>query len=282
MRRLVLLTFLFATATALFAAGSPDLLVAIRNGDHAQVQKLIAGGADVNTADTGGTTALMHSVIESDLKMMRLLVDGGANVNGKNNLGSTALMYAATNLAKTRLLLDAGADVKVKGKYNATPMSVAVTTFGSTPVLKLLVSKGAETEPRVIAGAAAMGDLEAMQYLFSIGVPATSLGGAAISGAITARCEACARLLSEKGAAANGVRPNGTLSTPIGSTMGGVLNDTAKRAMPELSQFLLDHGASLESRDREGFTLLMQAVLSMQPPPAPTIPIPWIFVCFFL
>ena len=36
--------------------------------------------------------------------------------------------------------------------------------------------------------------------------------------------------------------------------------------MPELSQFLLDHGASLESRDREGFTLLMQAVLSMEAP----------------
>jgi hypothetical protein len=34
--------------------------------------------------------------------------------------------------------------------------------------------------------------------------------------------------------------------------------------MPELSQVLLDHGASLEARDREGFTLLMQAVLSME------------------
>src|SRR2546425_10169831 len=105
----------------------------------------------------------MHAVIESDTKMMRLLIDGGANVNAKNALASTALMYAATNLAKTRLLLDAGADVKVKGKYNATPMSVALTTFGSTPVLKLLVNKGAETEPRLIAIAAATGDLEAIQ-----------------------------------------------------------------------------------------------------------------------
>src|SRR5437667_7074549 len=146
----------------------------------------------------------MHSVIESDVKMMSLLIDHGANVNAKNDLASTALMYAATNLAKTRVLLDAGADAKAKGKNNATPMSVAVTTFGSTPVLKLLVGKGAEPEPRLIAGAAAMGDLEAMQYLFSIGVSASSLGGAAISGAITARCEACARLLVEKGAAANG------------------------------------------------------------------------------
>ncbi len=60
----------------------------------------------------------------------------------------------------------------------------------------------------------------------------------------------------EKGAPANGVRGNG----------GGVLNETAKRAMPELSQLLMDHGASLDARDREGFTLLMQAVLSMEAP----------------
>ena len=36
--------------------------------------------------------------------------------------------------------------------------------------------------------------------------------------------------------------------------------------MPGLSQLLLDHGASIESKDREGFTLLMQAVLSMEAP----------------
>src|SRR2546425_3425944 len=105
----------------------------------------------------------MHAVIESDTKMMRLLIDGGANVNAKNASDSTALMYAATNLAKTRLLLDAGADVKAKGKRGATPMNVAVTTFGSTPVLKLLVAKGAPPEDRLMALAAANGDLDAIQ-----------------------------------------------------------------------------------------------------------------------
>jgi ankyrin repeat protein len=273
MRRLVLL-ILFASNT-LFAAGSPDLLVAVRNGDHAQVRKLLEAGADVNTADRDGATALMHSVIESDVEMMKLLINRGANVNAANSAGSTALMYAATNLAKTRVLLDAGANVQLKGKYGS-PMSVAVTTFGSTPVLKLLVAKGAELEPRLVAGAAAMGDLEALQYLLSAGVPSSGLTGAAISSAITSRCEACVRLLIEKGAPANGVRPNGTLSSTVGATSGGVLNDTVKRAMPELSQFLLDHGASLESRDREGFTLLQQAVLSMEPPPARDRMVEWL------
>ena len=263
MRHFVVL-ILFASNAILFAAGSPDLLVAIRNGDHAQVRKLIGASADVNTVDKDGTTALMHSVIESDVKMMKLLIDKGANVNMKNSQDSTALMYAATNLAKARVLLDAGAEVKVRGKRGATPMSVALTTFGSTPVLKLFVSKGAELEDRLMTLAAVTGDLEAIQYLLSIGVPAGDRTGASLSAAITARCEACARLLVEKGAPANGLRPNGTLSTTVGASAGGVLNDTAKRAMPELSQFLLDHGASLESRDREGFTLLMQAVLSME------------------
>src|SRR5215510_13359954 len=46
--------------------------------------------------------------------------------------------------------------------------------------------------------------------------------------------------------------------------------------MPELSQFLLDHGASLESKDREGFTLLMQAVLSGEPPPARDRMVEWL------
>jgi ankyrin repeat protein len=257
---------IFAVNAVLFAAGSPDLLIAIRNGDHSRVQKLLEARADVNTVDNDGTTALMHSVIESDVKMMKLLIDRGAKVNAKNASDSTALMYAATNLPKTRLLVEAGADVNATNKRGATPMNVAVTSFGSTAVLKLLTSKGGKPEDRLMALAAAKGDLEAIQFLLSIGVPAGDATGATISAAIAARCEACARLLVEKGAPASGVRPNG----------GGVLNDTAKRAMPELSQFLLDHGASLESKDREGFTLLIQAVLSMEPPPARDHMVQWL------
>jgi ankyrin repeat protein len=247
---------LFIAGSVLLAAGSPELLTAIRNGDHAQVQKLLRAGAGVNTADGDGTTALMHSVIESDVTMMKLLIASGADVNARNTLDSTALMYAATNLAKTSLLLDAGADVKLKGKRGATPMSVAVTAFGSTPVLKLLTAKGADPEDRLMAPVAQKGDIEALRFLLSIGVSPGDATGATLSAAVTGRCEVCVRLLVEKGAPANGLRPTGA----------GVLNETAKRAMPELSQFLLDHGASLESKDREGFTLLMQAVLAMEAP----------------
>jgi ankyrin repeat protein len=276
MTRLLVLFLLLVSNSLMFAAGSPDLLVAIRDGDHARVQKLLRAGADVNSADSDGTTALMHSVIESDVKMMKLLIDARADVNAKNALDSTALMYAATNFAKAKLLVDAGADVKAKGKRGATPMSVAVTTFGSTPVLKLLVSKGAPPEDRLMAPAASKGDLEAIRYLLSIGVPAGDAASSSIAAGIQARCEECVRLLVEKGAPANGARPNGTVSTTVGASTGSVLNDSVKRSMTELSQLLLDRGASLQSKDREGFTLLMQAVLSMEPPPARDRMVEWL------
>jgi len=274
-RLLVLFAILFTNIEA-FAAGSMDLLAAIRNGDHGRVQKLLREGADANTVDTEGTTALMHSVIESDVKMMKLFIDNHANVNARNSLDSTALMYAATNLAKTKLLLDAGADLNAKAKRGATPMNVAVTTFGSTPILKLLKSKGAEPEDRLMTLAAAKGDLEAIQYLLSIGVPPGDASSSSISAALTARCDACVRLLVEKGAPANGARPNGTISTNIGASSGSVLNDSVKRGMTDLSQLLVEHGASLASKDREGFTLLMQAVLSIEPPPARDRTVEWL------
>src|SRR6516164_4795832 len=100
-----LLLILYVFCAVMLAADSAELLTAIRNGNHAAVEKLIRSGVDVNTVDSDGTTALMHAVIESDVKMMKLLIDHGANVNAKNAAESTALLYAVTNLSKARVLL---------------------------------------------------------------------------------------------------------------------------------------------------------------------------------
>jgi len=264
---IVLLLTSLCGVTFLAESPSPDLLIAIRNGDYSRVEKLLAGGSDVNTADGEGTTALMHAVIESDTRMMKLLIDRGANLNARNSAGSSALLYAVTSLPKTRLLLDGGADVKVKTKNNATPMSVAAMSMGSAPVLKLLASKGAEKEDRLMQLAAAKGDLEALEFLLSIGIPPGGASAAnTVAAAITSRCEACVRLLVDKGADVTGFRANSA----------GVLNESVRRGMVDLSQYLFEHGAPIESKDRENFTLLMQAVLSMDPPPARERAIEWV------
>ena len=172
---------------------------------------------------------------------------------------SAALMYAVPNVAETDLLLKAGADPNAKDKRGATPMTVAVIPYDSTAVLKLLVAKGAKVEGRLMPPVAQKGNIEAMRYLLSLGVsPGTEDDTAALNAALGSGCDACVRLLIEKGAPANGGRgANG---------QGSVLSQAAKRALTDLSQLLFEHGAPVDVRDRDGYTLLMQAVVSMEPP----------------
>ena len=173
--------------------------------------------------------------------------------------GSTALMYAVPNVAEADLLLQAGADPNAKNKRGATPMTVAVIPYDSTPVLKLLVAKGAKAEGRLMPPVAQKGNIEAMQYLLSLGVsPGSTEDSAALNAALGSGCDACVRLLIEKGAPADGAR--------AANGQGGVLSQAAKRALPDLSQSLFEHGATVDVRDRDGYTLLMQAVVSMQSP----------------
>ncbi len=230
--------FLLSTGVVAYASGTPELLSQIHSGNHAQVGKLLHGGADVNTADEDGTTALMHAVIESDASMVKLLIDAGAAVNAANEAGSTALMYASTNLAKAQLVLAAGADVNAKNKRGATPMSVAVTGYGSTPVLKLLVAKGATPDGRLMAPVAQKGDLEAIQYLLGIGVSPGGPDSATLNAALGSGCDACVHLLLDKGAPADGTRG--------AAGQGGVLSQTVKRALPDMSQLMFEHGAKLD------------------------------------
>src|SRR5262249_20341880 len=203
----------------LIAADAGDLQIAIRNSDYRLVESLLRSGANVNSADADGTTALMHAVIEANADLVRLLIDKGANVNAKNALDSTALMYAATTLTKTRLLAGGGADVNVVGKRGATPLSVAATTFGSTPVLKLLIAKGAKPDDRLMAAVAQKGDLEAIRFLLSSGVSAGGAHNASLFPAVLAPFGPCVRLFFGKGPPAARGRADG----------GGVLERTPTR-----------------------------------------------------
>src|SRR5262245_54795067 len=57
MRPLLLTVLMTFNAVVGIAAGSLELMTAIRSGDHSRVQRLLSAGADANTADSDGTTA---------------------------------------------------------------------------------------------------------------------------------------------------------------------------------------------------------------------------------
>jgi len=88
-----LISLLLPAATR--AAGSDDLLSAARTGDARLVQAALDRGADANSIDENGATALHVAAASGHETVARLLVDTGADVNVVGPLGNTPLHLAA-------------------------------------------------------------------------------------------------------------------------------------------------------------------------------------------
>lgn len=104
-----------------------DLLKAVDARDAATVSKLLARGADANTKNGAGRTALMHATLQGDVPTMEALVAGGADVNTRAALGETALMLAAISIKQTvPVLIAHHADVNAQDKDGKSVLMWAV------------------------------------------------------------------------------------------------------------------------------------------------------------
>jgi ankyrin repeat protein len=142
---------------------------------------LIEAGADVDAADYLSFTPLHMAAAVGDAKMVELLLDHGANASARNTYRETPLHAIAgsgnllPNLrARVRvvaLLLDAGADIEARGNSVSTPLNVAVM-FGNTALVRVLLARGANPNPKVSALEAARenGDEEIEALLRKAGV----------------------------------------------------------------------------------------------------------------
>src|ERR1700683_2223114 len=101
----------FIFALLLFLAA--DLRQAVRAGDLASTQDILATGFNPNTRDNMGATALHDAVWSGHIELVRLLLDHGADPNIPHAEGlSTPLHYAAIKgqAGIAAMLLDHGAD----------------------------------------------------------------------------------------------------------------------------------------------------------------------------
>ncbi|CAI9717285.1 protein phosphatase 1 regulatory subunit 12A isoform X5 [Octopus vulgaris] len=71
-------------------------LAACSSGDKDEVIKLLARGADINTANVDGLTALHQACIDDKIDMVKFLVDNGADVDVCDNEGWTPLHATAS------------------------------------------------------------------------------------------------------------------------------------------------------------------------------------------
>lgn len=85
-------------------------------------------GADVNSVDRNGRTALGFACRNNKIDIVRWLLEEGADINQADKHGATALMvaiaYGHTKIA--RLLIEKGADTERKDKHGRAALDVAL------------------------------------------------------------------------------------------------------------------------------------------------------------
>jgi len=124
---------------------APALPVAAEKGETTKVEKLVAGGADINIRGKYRQTALQIAILYDHFKLAALLIKRGADVNAADQYGGTPLATAAMacDLATVKRLIQAGADVNRADKEGVTPLMWAANR-GSAPIVKLLLKHGAD------------------------------------------------------------------------------------------------------------------------------------------
>jgi ankyrin repeat protein len=170
----------FCLSALLHAAAPASLVDAAMQGNRDAVRTMLKQGADVNTAQGDGMTALHWAAQKGDVElaktllyaganvkaatrvggytplliaakngnapMIETLTTGGADANSATMNGTTALMFAAQagNADAVTALLAHGADVNAKEKVKGETAIMIAAAYGRADVIRVLTAKGAD------------------------------------------------------------------------------------------------------------------------------------------
>jgi ankyrin repeat protein len=162
---------------------------AIRSSDRtAVVKQLTEMPSVVNKPGPGGSTPLMYAALDGDPGLVAEMLRAGADPNTRNHVGATALMWALENVETVRVLLNAGADANATSDFGRSPLTLAAAQAGSAPVVKLLLDRGAAPRASALTAAALRGDAPVVRLLVAAGARDT---GAAAIAALRSNCREC-------------------------------------------------------------------------------------------
>jgi ankyrin repeat protein len=130
--------------TASDVAGYTGLLAAVARGDAVEVKRL-AGGADLNMADSHGRTALHIAAHRGDRDIARILASAGADLRALDSRRYDILTIAAVrdDIAFLELSIELGADPgAITSPYEGTAL-IAAAHLGHDGIVRSLIRAGA-------------------------------------------------------------------------------------------------------------------------------------------
>ncbi|XP_055540780.1 protein TANC2 isoform X2 [Wyeomyia smithii] len=145
------------TATILLSRGATTdirnrkdlspLLIAVKEGHWAIVERLLQNQTDVEQTDSNGKTALMVAAEEGHVGIIELLLNRGASLTTLDKDGLTALSWACLRGKQqaAKCLLERNADKQHVDSTGRTPLDLAAYQ-GSAALVQMLLDHGAQIE----------------------------------------------------------------------------------------------------------------------------------------
>ncbi|MGA8259773.1 MAG: ankyrin repeat domain-containing protein, partial [Arenicellales bacterium] len=146
LHRLALFTVALGVSICCLAGsnGAQTLINAARNGELADVQRLLRSGVDPNSHGAGRATALSEASAYGHIRIVEALVRAGADIDMPGTDLTPPLVAAAANLhfPTLRYLVSEGAKLNLHDKYGMTALHYAAK-HGELRAVALLLDAGA-------------------------------------------------------------------------------------------------------------------------------------------
>ena len=143
------------------AAAENDIWVAVQLNQPKFVEKLIAGGADVNEAAEDGSSLLATAIGGNANEIIKMLIDAGADVNSINVTNGITPLHAAAFFGRSesaKLLVDAGANTAATDYNGATVQDLLYLDWPTTEYIASLIGLTL-VEEEVMSGRKQIGEM---------------------------------------------------------------------------------------------------------------------------
>jgi ankyrin repeat protein len=239
--------------------------------DDATVRALLSEKADVNGAQSDGTTALHWAVRWDNLETARLLIHSGAKVVVSTRYGITPLYLASANGSVSMIdaLLRAGADPNTANPGGETALMTAART-GKVEAVKLLLDRGASIEARekvrgqtALMWAATENHVEVARLLLVRGANVDAQTDRVIPDGMESsieRADGTRSMSANIGAAGPGVYRARAIPSPSGAMT--PLLFAAREGHMDMARLLVDAKANLNLRSANGTAPLIVAIIN--------------------